>query len=212
MSKLTKREVILLNILLLVTIVGVGYLYWIQPLMGRLDTLKNENLMLTTEKSNLDYVVSNKTDIETRLQDAKSSYELAASEFSTDLTNLMITNYAKEAEMEVLSISRGPISNRKITLASAVKETLTYDIQTLLDLVESKSVPEVVSKESVSEFAYQEIEIVLKGDICQCETFVKLVEDKIKTGYITLFSRDESSDVTKVTIAIYSLKPLESNY
>lgn len=212
MSKLTKRESILINALLLVVVVGMGFRFWIAPLMEEIKVLENEKQVLTSEKTSLDFVLANKESVEKKLNDLTSEYELSKENFSSDLTNLMITNFAKNSGLEVTNISRGEVTIKKIQTASASLNQYDYDIYNLIQQIEAGEVPEVIDESTTSDFAYQEIQINLVGDRCECQSFIDNLNQSIKTGYITSFVFDQSAQQVQITLGVYSLLPLESNY
>ena len=212
MSKLSKREVLLINLLLLIGVIGAGYFMWLAPLMVDIDSLKNQHETLKTEEMRVSYLIENGDVINQKYEEAKTNYELQSELFSDELTNLDVLNMVKSSGLTLDSINRGPITISKIPVISAQIMNYEYDLNTMINVIEGNVAEVPVVKESSNDFAYQDITVNVIGTLAQGESLVKKVEDTIKTGYVTLFSREDSEQRMNFVIRVYSLKPLESNY
>lgn len=211
MNKLTKREILLINFLLLIAVVGAGYFMWIAPLTLEIDNLKKEKETLVLEDTKIDYLLTNKDSIDSKYRDAKSEYEKLSLEFTKDVSNLDIITKINESGLKLISLTRSDTVINKIPVRNAETTLYDYDLNNLVNIIEQIDPKEIISLESESDFAYQEITINVEGSLAQGEALVHALNTKTKTGYVTLFSRNDKNLMT-VTLGVYSLQPSQLDY
>lgn len=212
MTKLTKREIILLNILFLIGIVGLGMVMWIMPLYQGNKTLKDTNEALKKEQANISYIVGSADKIEANTNDLKAKVDEAMDSFDRAFSNLSVANMAEASNMTITSIERSKPIVRKVLLEAANQEKLEYEISTLVDSLKTNPEEKSENLESNFEIAYQEVSVSYTGSLEATKNFVKQFNAQIKTGYINLLQRNDEKGEGKFVIGIYSIQPLESNY
>ena len=212
MTKLTKREIILLNILFLIGIVGLGMVMWIMPMYQGNKTLKETNETLKKEQANISYIIGNADKIEANTNDLQAKVVEAMKSFDASFSNLTVSDIADASNLTIVSIERTKPIVRKVLLEAANQEKLEYEINTLVESL--KHHPEAKSEnlESNFEIAYQEVTVTYTGGLDATKSFVKNFNAQIKTGYINLLQRNDDKNEGMFVIGIYSIQPLESNY
>lgn len=211
MNKLSKREIILLNGLLFISVVGVGFLLWISPLTKEIDLLKVENIELKAEKKRIDYIISNEHNIRDKFETVSLELETKQEEFTRNLINLDITQIIRDQGYKTLSLERSEIQVIPIQLTQVQKPAYDYELNNILNLLnnDSNTAEPIGTDENVS---YQTITVNVQGSYEHGEKLIDALNAQIKTGYVDLFEMNSEEGTMTLRISIYSLQPSQSNY
>lgn len=211
MSKLTKREIVLLNALLFVSVIGLGVVMWISPLMNEISALKLEKQELSTQQTTMNYLIQNEKTINDKYVKVSQEINKQQESFTQSITHLEITNYVKEAGMKVLNLERSDTQVVPVEIYTSNRPNYDYELNNVLELIKPTNKKEVIeaSKDKIS---LQTITIKVNGSLAQGEKLVTILNSNIKTGFVDLFERDDLLNEMTLRISIYSLQPSSTDY
>ncbi|AMC93167.1 hypothetical protein AOC36_04025 [Erysipelothrix larvae] len=204
MSKLSKREVLLLFMLGFVLIIGVGVPLWIVPLQEEINTLSLEKSTLDQEKMRIESLINQEDALsERKLESIKETDDLLSkisvrvkpSEFDQFLNDTLST-----AGFTIQSISYGEIAPTVPQVISADESTVEYSLKTLFDQYKNVKSEGGTSETIADELLKQTITITMNGSEANLPQLIDTVNEMGNTYFISSIAYTKGDATSTITL------------
>ena len=192
MTKLSKREQVLLIFLAAVAIFGFGIMYWIMPLMADIDALKMtkddleiQEIQMRTTIAQTDKLLENKDNLIDEVDDLMDhlSDPLVAEKFD-DITRSL----AKSRQITIHKLQYGGVEVVMPTAMERPIDTYEYNLKELLNTYLGFGGETVVQKETGHQILKQSVTLEVEGSYASVQ---RLLGDLSNVG-LTYYVKDIS--------------------